>query len=70
MGRSDKGKEGMGGGGGGGVTGVSPAPLRMRRILLPVTEPTWAMPWLSRRMTPIWEGVMPFLASLQMCSWT
>lgn len=28
------------------------------------------MPWLSRSSTPIWLGVMPFLASLQMWSVT
>ena len=46
----------------------SPWPLRMRRILEPVTLLTWAMPWLSRSSTPIWEGVMPFLASLAIMS--
>lgn len=30
-------------------------------------EPTWGMPLESRRMTPIWEGVIPFLASLLIC---
>lgn len=37
---------------------------------IPVTTLTWAMPWLSRRTTPICEGVAPFLASLQICSTT
>lgn len=32
---------------------------------IPVTTLTWAIPWLSRRITPIWEGVTPFLASLE-----
>ena len=48
----------------------APWPLRMRRILLPVTVPTWAMPWLSRSSTPICEGVRPFLLALQMSSFT
>ena len=29
-----------------------------------MTCDTWAMPWLSRRITPICEGVRPFFASL------
>lgn len=37
---------------------------------IPVTTLTWAIPWESRRMTPIWEGVAPFLASLQIWSTT
>ena len=40
------------------------------QINIPVTVRTWAIPWESRRMTPIWEGVAPFLASLQICSTT
>jgi hypothetical protein len=32
---------------------------------LPVTTLTWAIPCESLRTTPIWEGVAPFLASLQ-----
>ena len=44
--------------------GHAPAFLSMRRILLPVTCETWAMPCESRRITPICEGVRPFLASL------
>ena len=44
--------------------------LRMRRILLPVTWATWATPCESRRLTPIWEGVRPFFASLHTCSIT
>lgn len=37
---------------------------RMRRILEPVTETTWGIPMESLSMTPIWDGVMPFLAAL------
>lgn len=37
---------------------------------IPVTTLTCAIPWESRRMTPIWEGVAPFLASLQIWSTT
>ena len=40
---------------------------RSRLTLEPVMEPTWGMPLESRRMTPIWEGVIPFLASLLIC---
>lgn len=47
-----------------------PCALRILRILLPVTLFTWAIPWESRRITPIWDGVRPFLANLQMLSWT
>jgi hypothetical protein len=47
-----------------------PLAFKIWRRVLPVTEFTWAMPWESRRMTPIWEGVKPFLASLQMWSVT
>ena len=42
----------------------------MRRILLPVMCDTWAMPYESRRSTPICDGVRPFLASLVTCSRT
>ena len=51
-------------------TGSVPPFLRMRKILLPVTCETWAMPLESRKMTPICEGARPFLASLQTCSTT
>lgn len=44
--------------------------FRMRRILLPVTFLTWAMPCESRRMMPICDGVRPFLARRVMCSET
>lgn len=37
---------------------------------LPVTTLTCAIPWESRRTTPICEGVAPFFASLQICSTT
>ena len=47
-----------------------PWPLRMRRTLLPVTLLTWAIPCESLRITPICDGVRPFLASLQICSST
>ena len=47
-----------------------PWALRMRRILLPVTLLTWAIPWESLRMTPIWDGVKPFFANLQIFSST
>jgi hypothetical protein len=47
-----------------------PCPLRIRRILLPVTKRTWGMPCESRRVTPIWDGVRPFRASFEMCSTT
>lgn len=48
-----------------------PWAFKIRRILLPVTLLTWAMPCESRRRTPIWDGVNPFLANLQMfsCTW-
>ncbi len=39
-------------------------------MILPVTTLTCAMPCESRRITPIWEGVAPFLASLQIWSTT
>jgi hypothetical protein len=32
--------------------GIVPELLRIRRILFPVTTLTWAMPWLSRRISP------------------
>jgi hypothetical protein len=35
-----------------------------------VTVDTCATPWLSRSSTPIWEGVIPFFASLEMMSVT
>lgn len=47
-----------------------PCALRIRKILLPVTLFTCAIPWESRRITPICEGVNPFLANLQMLSST
>jgi hypothetical protein len=49
---------------------VLPLALRMRSTLLPVTNLTLPTPWESRRMTPICEGVRPFLASLQIRSVT
>lgn len=53
-----------------GICGARPAVLRIRRILLPVTDLTWATPCESRRTTPIWDGVRPLRASLKMCSLT
>ena len=47
-----------------------PFDLRIRRILLPVTTLTCAMPCESRRATPICEGVAPLRASLQIWSTT
>lgn len=47
-----------------------PWALRIRKILLPVTLFTWAIPWESRRITPIWDGDIPFFANLQMLSST
>lgn len=47
-----------------------PFDFKILRILLPVTTLTWATPWLSRRTTPICDGVAPFRASLQMLSTT
>lgn len=41
-----------------------PLARRMRRILEPVMVETMGTPLESLRVTPIWEGVMPFLASL------
>lgn len=38
--------------------------------LLPLTKRTWATPCESRRMMPIWDGVMPFLPSFLICSLT
>jgi hypothetical protein len=35
-----------------------------------VTALTWAMPWESRSITPIWDGVIPFLAILEIWSMT
>ena len=55
---------------GGEEKGDVPCPLRIRRILLPVTKRTWGMPCESRRVTPIWDGVRPFRASFVMCSTT
>ena len=43
---------------------------RMRAILVPVTALTRGIPKESRSTTPIWEGVKPFLASLQIWSTT
>jgi len=37
---------------------------------IPVTTLTCATPWESRRTTPIWDGVAPFFASLQIWSTT
>lgn len=52
-------------------TGCSvPLDLRMRRILLPVTTLTCAIPCESRRATPICDGVAPLRAILQICSTT
>ena len=45
-------------------------PFRIRRILVPVTLRTCAMPCESRRITPICDGVRPFLDSLQIWSQT
>merc|ERR550514_974745 len=53
-----------------GSVGASPFTFSMRKILLPVTVLTCGTPKLSRRVTPICEGVRPFLASLQMWSVT
>merc|ERR1719453_920029 len=53
-----------------GRSGARALTFRMRRILLPVTVFTWGMPKLSRSVTPICDGVRPFLASLQMWSQT
>lgn len=47
-----------------------PWALRILRVLLPVTLFTCAIPWESRRITPMWDGVNPFLAILQMDSST
>jgi hypothetical protein len=47
-----------------------PWALRIRKIWFPVTLLTWAIPWESRSMTPIWDGVKPFFANLQMLSST
>merc|ERR1719308_109539 len=47
-----------------------PLLFKIRRILLPVIKRTCATPWLSLRMTPIWEGVRPFSASLKIWSLT
>lgn len=47
-----------------------PWALRIRKILLPVTLLTCAIPWESRRITPIWDGVIPLFANLQMFSST
>merc|ERR1719324_2230547 len=51
-----------------GRDGARPLIFRIRRILLPVTVFTCGTPKLSRRVTPIWDGVRPFFASLEMCS--
>ena len=47
-----------------------PCDLRIRRILEPVTALTWAMPWESRSITPICDGVIPFFAILVIWSTT
>ena len=41
-----------------------------RKIFELVTVLTCAMPWLSRSMTPIWLGVIPFFAILTIISVT
>ena len=38
------------------------------KYYIPVATLTWATPWLSRRTTPICDGVAPFRASLQIWS--
>merc|ERR1719324_1431413 len=53
-----------------GRDGARPLVFRMRRILLPVTVFTCGTPKLSRSVTPICEGVRPFLASFAMWSLT
>merc|ERR1719460_1333431 len=53
-----------------GISGASPLVLSRRRILEPVRPLTWGTPKESRRVTPIWDGVWPFLANLQMWSIT
>lgn len=53
-----------------GISGARPAPFRIRRTLLPVTLVTRGIPCWSRRKIPICEGVIPFLANLQIISCT
>lgn len=53
-----------------GISGARPSLLRIRRILLPVTKRTCAMPWLSRRSEPTCDGVTPLRAILTICCTT
>merc|ERR1719382_1996750 len=53
-----------------GRVGARPFVFNIRKILLPVTVLTCGIPKLSRKVTPICDGVKPFLASLQMWSQT
>ncbi len=50
-----------------GMLGARPFFFKRRRIFCPVTDFTCGIPWESRKMTPIWDGVKPFFASLQQC---
>uniref|UniRef100_A0A2M4DMA5 Putative secreted protein n=1 Tax=Anopheles darlingi TaxID=43151 RepID=A0A2M4DMA5_ANODA len=52
------------------MSGFRPTAFMIRSTLLPLTKRTWATPCESRRMMPIWEGVMPFLPSFLICSFT
>merc|ERR1740133_704181 len=53
-----------------GIDGARPLTFKIRRILLPVTLLTCGTPKESRSWMPIFDGVIPFLAILQMCSST
>ncbi len=52
------------------VSSVSWPLVAQRRSISPVTTLTCAIPCESLRTTPIWEGVAPFFASLQIWSTT
>lgn len=53
-----------------GISGAKPFDLRILNTLLPVMILGWVTPWASLKMTPICEGVIPFLAYLMICSTT
>lgn len=53
-----------------GISGAKPLDFKILKILLPVQTLAWETPWASLKITPIWDGVKPFLAYLMICSTT
>lgn len=53
-----------------GISGAKPFDFKILKILLPVTTLVCETPWASLKMTPMEEGVKPFLAYLVICSTT